>query len=96
MKNILDQNVRIGVYEKVPQGDTTEECARMVVTPKTSGKPRITVDYQQLNKRTVREIHHTPSPINLVAQIPAGKLKTVLDAWNGYHSLELYPGKESP
>ena len=89
VKAILDQNVRLGTYEKVPQGDTTEECARMVCTPKANGKPRITVDFQQLNKRTAREIHHTPSPINLVSQIPAGKLKTVLDAWNGYHSLEL-------
>ena len=91
VKAVLDQNVRLGVFEKVPQGDTTEECARMVVTPKANGKPRITVDYQQLNKRTVREVHHTPSPINLVSQIPAGKLKTVLDAWNGYHSMELSP-----
>ena len=71
--------------------DLGQECARMVCTPKPNGKPRITVDIQQLNKRTVREIHHTPSPINLVSQIPAGKLKTVLDAWNGYHSLELTP-----
>ena len=32
-----------------------------------------------------------PSLINHVAQIPAGKVKTVLDAWNGYHSLMLDP-----
>ena len=91
VKNILDQNVRLGAYEIVPQGDTSEECARMVCAPKPNGKPRITVDFQQLNKRSVREIHHTPTPINLVSQIPAGKVKTVLDAWNGYHSLELSP-----
>ena len=27
----------------------------------------------------------------MVAQIPADKVKTVLDAWNGYHSLMLDP-----
>ena len=61
----------------------------MVITLKANGDPRRTVDYQQLNKATHREIHHTPSPINLVASIPGNTLKTVLDAWNGYHSLLL-------
>ena len=64
-------------------------CARMVVVPKANGKPRRTVDLQKLNEATVREVHHTPSPINLVSTIPSGKVKTVLDAWNGYHSLAL-------
>ena len=63
----------------------------MVITPKANGKPRRTIDFQQLNKATLREVHHTPSPINLVTQVPAGKLKSVLDAWNGYHSLMLHP-----
>ena len=63
----------------------------MVIKPKTNGKPRRTIDYQDLNKATLREVHHTPSPINLVTQVPAEKLKTVLDAWNGYHSLMLDP-----
>ena len=63
----------------------------MLVTGKTNGKPRRVVAYQELNKATLREIHHPPSPINLVAAIPGGKLKTVLDAWNGFHSLMLDP-----
>lgn len=91
VKSDMDGDVRLGVIEKVPQGDTSRWCSRMVVAPKANGKPRRTVDLQQLNKATVREVHHTPSPINLVSTIPAGKLKTVLDAWNGYHSLELSP-----
>ena len=89
VKADIDRDVRLGIIEKVPQGDISEWCSRMVVTPKTNGKPRRTVDLQQLNKATVREVHHTPSPFNLVSSIPAGKLKTVLDAWNGYHSLLL-------
>ena len=31
------------------------------------------------------------APFNLVSSIPAGQFKTVLDAWNGYHSLPLSP-----
>ena len=89
VKADLDRDVRLGIIEKVPQGDTSRWCSRMVVAPKANGKPRRTVDLQQLNKATVREVHHTPSPINLVSTIPEGKVKTVLDAWNGYHSLEL-------
>lgn len=61
----------------------------MIVTPKKNGEPRRTVDLQQLNKATLREVHHTPSPFNMVASTPTGKRKTVLDAWNGYHSLPL-------
>ena len=95
VKADLDRDVRLGILEKVPQGDVTECCSRMVVAPKANGKPRRTVDLQQLNKNTLREVHHTPSPINLVSQIPPGKRKTVLDAWNGYHSLELSPDAKS-
>ena len=62
----------------------------MVVTPKKNGKPRCTVDLQQLNKAALRETHHTPSPFNLVSAIPTHTYKTVIDAWNGYHSLSLH------
>ena len=89
VKKDLDRDVRMGVLEKVPQGDISEWCSRMVITPKANGKPRRTVDLQELNKATLREVHHTPSPINLVASVPGETLKTVIDAWNGYHSLIL-------
>ena len=90
VKKLLDGYVSNGTMEKVEQGEVTDEwCSQMIVVPKSDGSPRITVDYQQLNQCTVREIHHTPSPINLVSTIPAGKVKTVLDAWNGFHSMEL-------
>ena len=92
VKADLDRDVRLGMIERVPQGSISEFCSRMVIVSKPNGKPRRTVDFQALNKATLREVHHTPSPINLVSQIPAGKVKTVLDAWNGYHSLTLVVG----
>ncbi len=91
VKADLDRDVRLGIIERVPQGEVSEWCSRMVITPKANGKPRRTIDFQELNKATLREVHHTQSPINLVTQIPAGQVKTVLDAWNGYHSLMLDP-----
>ena len=49
------------------------------------------MDLQKLNQTTPREIHHTPSPFNQVSTVPPHMKKTVLDAWNGYHSLPLSP-----
>ena len=85
----LDQDVRLGIIEPVPQGTPTRWCSRMVVAAKKDGSPRRTVDLQRVNDATLRETHHTPSPFNLFASVPPGTKKTVLDAWNGYHSLPL-------
>lgn len=85
----LDRDVRLGIIEPVPQGTPTEWCSRMVVVPKKNGTPRRTVDLQRLNQATLRETHHTPTPFNLVSTVPPGSVKTVCDAWNGYHSLDL-------
>ena len=89
VKADIDRDVRLGIIEPVPQGTPTEWCSRMVVASKKDGTARRTVDLQQLNKATTRETHHTPSPFNLVSTIPTQTRKTVLDAWNGYHSLPL-------
>ena len=89
VKEGIDRDIRLGVIEPVPQGTPTEWCARMVVVPKPDGTPRRTVDLQKLNEATLRETHHTPTPFKLVSTIPPNTLKTVCDAWNGYHSLEL-------
>ena len=89
VKDGLDQDVRLGIIEPVPQGTPTRWCSRMVVTAKKDGSPRRTVDLTNVNQATLRETHHTPTPFNLVADIPTGMKKTVLDAWNGYHSLPL-------
>ena len=89
VKEDLDRDVRLGIIEPVPQGSVTTWCSRMVVTAKKDESPRRTVDLQQLNKATLRETHHTPTPFNTVSTIPKDMRKTVLDAWNGYHSLPL-------
>ena len=89
VKEEIERDVRLGIIEPVPQGAPTKWCSRMVVTSKKDGSPRRTVDLQKLNKATLRETHHTPSPFNLVSSIPNHTRKTVLDAWNGYHSLKL-------
>lgn len=91
VKDDLDRDVALGIIEPVPAGTPTIWCSRMVVAPKKDGSPRRTVDLQKLNAATMRETHHTPSPFNQVSVVPAQTKKTVLDAWNGYHSLPLSP-----
>ena len=86
----LDQDVKLGVIEPVPIGNPVTWCHRMVVIPKKDGKPRRTVDFQALNAHAIRETHHTMSPFHQARSIPSNTKKTVLDAWNGYHSVPLH------
>ena len=85
----LDRDVRLGVIEPVPVGEPVTWCHRMVVCAKKNGKPRRTVDMQPLNAHATRETHHTQSPFHQARSVPPGTIKTVFDAWNGYHSVPL-------
>ena len=92
VKADLERDVRLGIIEPVPIGVPVKNwLSKMVVAPKKDGKPRRTVDLQHVNAATRRETHHTRSPHELVVSIPTDRYKTVLDAWNGYHSLKLAP-----
>lgn len=89
VKKGLDRDVRLGVIEPVPVGEPVTWCHRMVVCAKKNGKPRRTVDMQPLNAHATRETHHTQSPFHQARSVPLGTVKTVFDAWNGYHSVPL-------
>ena len=91
VKEELDRDVRLGVIEPVPLGDPVTWCSRMVVCPKSDGSPRRTVDLQALNDTAVRQTHPSDTPFHLAAAIPSGSVKSVLDCWNGYHSVPLAP-----
>ena len=87
VKEGLDRDVRLGVIEPVPIGEPVNWCHMMVVSAKKDGTPRRTVDFQPLTVHVMRETHHTPLPFHQARSVPHGKKKTVLDAWNGYHSV---------
>ena len=91
VKDALDQDVRLGVLEPVPIGEPVTWCHRMVICAKKNGSPRRTVDFQALNAHATRETHHTPSPFHQARMVLHEVRKTVLDAWNGYHSVPLHP-----
>ena len=90
VKAALDRDVQLGVIEPVPVGEPVTWCHRMVVVSKKSGSPRRCVDLQPLNRYATRETHHTPSPFHQARSVPRSTYKTVLDAWNGYHSVPLH------
>ena len=89
VKRGLDNDVKLGVLEKVPVGEPTSWCSRMVVVAKKDGKPRRTVDFQHLNKASVRQTNPVKAPFLQATSIPPGTWKTCLDAWNGFHSIPL-------
>ena len=61
----------------------------MVVTTKSDGSPRRTIDYQHLNSQCFRQTHYTHSPFALASQVPAKSKKTVIDAVEGFHSVQV-------
>ena len=87
----LQRDVRLGVLERVPLNTPDNWCSRMHITPKADGSPRRVVDYGPLNKHAPRQTHHTQPPWSIAASIPSNTVKSVLDAWHGYHSVPIAP-----
>ena len=91
VKRDLQRDVALGVIEKVPPNTPTPWLSRMLVTTKNNGDPRRVVDYQQLNKHIHRQTFPLETPFQLASKIPPLAKKTVVDNWNGYHSVEVHP-----
>ena len=89
VKASIDRDVERGILMRVPMNEPTIWCARMVVVAKKDGRPRRTVDFQQLNAQCLREPNHGESPFHTARRVPPGTWKSVLDAVDGYHSVEL-------
>ena len=89
MKESLDRDVERGIIAPVLIGTPVEWCSPMVVTAKKNGKPSRTIDLQHLNSQCSRETHHCQSPFIAACQAPPNTKKTILDAMDGYHAIEL-------
>ena len=84
---VRDKN--LDVLEQVPYGVPVAWCFRMVITRKSDGSLRRTVDLSPLNKFCMREIHPSETPFKLARSVPPSHYKTVMDAWNGFHSVPI-------
>ena len=89
VKAMLDRDVGRGIIIPVPVNTPVVWCAPMVVVTKPDGTPRRTIDYQHLNSQCLRQTHYTHSPFNLASRIPPNTKKTVIDAVDGFHSVEV-------
>ena len=88
----LERDVALGVIERVPPNTPVTWLHSMVLTPKSDGTPRRTIDLQPLNRHSVRETHYVVPPVKQARAVPRNVYKTVTDAWNGFHSIEIQPG----
>ena len=61
VENDLKRDESLGVIERVPHGETSTWCHRMVIARKEDGNPRWTVDLSPLNKHCVRGSCYTGS-----------------------------------
>ena len=89
VKNKIYKNVDMGVMEEHPYGVATKTCHRLLCIRKHNGDPRLTVDLSPLNKHCERETYPSESPFHLARSVPPNSVKTVMDAWNGFHSLPI-------
>lgn len=87
----LDRDVALGVMERVPPNTPVTCLHSMVLTPKSDGTSHHMVDLQLLNCHGVWETHHTIPPIKQAKAVPPNTFKTVTDAWNSFHSIEIRP-----
>ena len=85
----MNDLISAGVFSKVPEGTPLTWLHNMVVTGKSDGTPRITVDLQKLNAHLSREKYHTESPSRQARSVPRHTVKTVFDVFHGFYTLEL-------
>ena len=91
VKAALDADERMGVIEKVPANTPQLWCAPMHVVAKHNGDPRRVVDFTKLNAACSRQTHVGSTPFDLATKVPAGRLMSTMDAWNGFHSVPVHP-----
>ena len=91
VKEQLEDDIHLRVLEKMPIGEPSEWCHRMVLARKADGMPRRTVNLPLLNAHCLRETHHIKPPFQQAKTTPPYNGKTVTDAWNGFHSVPIRP-----
>ena len=91
VKAALEADVRLGVIERVPCNTPQLWCAPMHVVAKHNGDPRRVVDFTKLNEACSRQTHIGGTPFDLANKVPAGRLMSTMDCWNGFHSVPVHP-----
>jgi len=79
----LKQMLEDGVMNKIEE--PTPWVAPMVIVPKSDqNKVRICIDYMELNKHVVREVHPVSTVDSSLAVLGQGKVWSKIDANSGF------------
>ena len=62
IRDDLEQDIQLGVIERVPSNTPTTWCSRMHVVGKKDGEPRRVVDLRAVNSATSIQTHVTKPP----------------------------------
>ena len=85
----IEQDIDLGVLERVLSNTPTTWCSRMHVVGKKIGEPRRVVDLRAVNQATSRQTHVTEPPFRQAMSVPPHTWRFTSDAWNGYHSIPI-------
>ena len=89
-KENLDRDQWLGVIRKLTLSTMTEQCAMLVWVTKPNGELRYTIDLVRLNNASKRQLNMTTMSFQQASKVPEVIFKTVMDAWNGYHSVAVH------
>ena len=90
VKAALEADERMGVIEKC-SGTEQLWCSPMHVVAKHNGEPLCIVDFTKLNQACSRQTHVGGTRFDLANKVPACRLLSTMDAWNGFHSVPVHP-----
>jgi hypothetical protein len=88
----IEEQLAAGIIERADDANNPAPLISptVVTRKKDATKVRLTVDLRELNKATYRPPFLSPSPWQVVTQIPlTAQFFTVLDGLKGFHQLEL-------
>ena len=92
IQNELKRMENLGVISRVDE--PTQWCAGIVVAPKKDTSVRICVDFRQLNKSVLREVHPLPKVEDTLAQLHGAVMFSKVDANCGFWQVPLDEGSK--
>ena len=66
----------------------------VLFAPKKDGKLRLCIDYQRLNRQTLRDCFPTPVASDLIARTRGARMFSKLDLQSGFHQLRIREGDQ--
>lgn len=89
--NFLEKHITELLNAGVIEPTKAPFAAPVVVVPKAGGDYRMCVDYRQLNKKTIRDVHPLPLLKRLLYRMRGAKYFTKQDLKSGYYQIKVNP-----